>query len=100
MAPSVLSAAPAAARRFGVVVYGATGFTGQLVAEHLLRTYGPGEAGELRWAIAGRNASKLDAVKVELERYVPGAGAARIAVIVCDSGDGASLERMAAQTDV
>jgi short subunit dehydrogenase-like uncharacterized protein len=96
-----MSAARTAVRPYGVVVYGATGFTGQLVAEHLLRTYGPGDAAsELRWAIAGRSVGKLEAVKAELERYVPGAGAARIAVLVADSGDSASLELMTAQTDV
>ena len=44
-------------REFDVVVYGATGFTGQLVAEYLLGQYGQDQG--LRWAIAGRNEEKL-----------------------------------------
>ena len=48
-------------REFDVIVWGATGFTGQLVVEYLVETYGVG--GELRWAIAGRNRGKLEAVR-------------------------------------
>ena len=37
------------AQEFEIIVYGATGFTGRLVAEHLLRTYGVD--GDVRWAM-------------------------------------------------
>ena len=40
-------------REFDVVVWGATGFTGRLVAEYLAATYPAPE--DLSWAIAGRN---------------------------------------------
>jgi len=53
------------AQEFDVIVYGATGFTGRLVAEYLLRTYGGGD-GEVRWAMAGRDREKLKAVSIEL----------------------------------
>ena len=46
-----------AKREFDVIVWGATGFTGELVSQYLAKTYGVG--GELRWAIAGRNREKL-----------------------------------------
>ena len=52
------------AQEFDVVVYGATGFTGKLVAEHLMRVYGA--EGELRWAMAGRDEEKLKAVRNEI----------------------------------
>ena len=52
------------AQEFDVIVYGATGFTGRLVAEHLLRTYGA--EGEVRWAMAGRDREKLKAVAIEI----------------------------------
>ena len=42
---------------FDIIVYGATGFTGRLVAEHLVRTQPPG--GDVSWAMAGRAADKL-----------------------------------------
>lgn len=45
---------------FDVILYGATGFTGGLVAEHFHKTYG--NKGELRWTIAGRDLNKLENV--------------------------------------
>jgi short subunit dehydrogenase-like uncharacterized protein len=48
-------------RAYDLVVYGASGFTGRLVAEHLLSTYGA--IGEIRWAMAGRNTGKLAEVR-------------------------------------
>ncbi len=48
-------------REFDVIVWGATGFTGRLVAQYLAETYGVG--GELSWAIAGRNRDKLEQVR-------------------------------------
>ena len=46
-------------RRFDVVLLGATGFTGALTAEYLA-AHAPAE---LRWALAGRNRAKLEAVR-------------------------------------
>jgi len=43
-------------------VFGATGFTGKLAAEHLAKTYGK----NIKWAIAGRNQKKLEAVRTDL----------------------------------
>ena len=43
--------------KFDIVVYGATGFTGQLVAEYLAANY-KGDA-SLKWAMAGRSTDKL-----------------------------------------
>jgi short subunit dehydrogenase-like uncharacterized protein len=47
---------------FDVVVYGATGFTGRLVAQYLDRQYGR----SLNWAMAGRSADKLASVRDEI----------------------------------
>ncbi len=44
-----------------VIVFGATGFSGRLVAEYLNATYGVD--GEVAWAIAGRNPDKLVEVR-------------------------------------
>ena len=49
---------------FDLVVHGATGFTGRLVVEYLLQRYPAGSG--LRWAMGGRNADKLAAVRDEL----------------------------------
>lgn len=48
-------------KEFDIIVFGATGFTGRLVAEYLHTTYGVD--GDLKWAIAGRSAAKLAQVK-------------------------------------
>ena len=53
--------APLAARQFDLVVYGATGFTGRLVAEYLAKNYSPQQ---VRWAIAGRSEKSLKKVQV------------------------------------
>jgi short subunit dehydrogenase-like uncharacterized protein len=49
------------AAEFDIVVYGATGYTGRLVAEYLAQRYGVG--GEVKWAMAGRSAAKLAEVR-------------------------------------
>jgi short subunit dehydrogenase-like uncharacterized protein len=77
------------ARDFDLIVYGATGFTGRLVAEYLVRAY-PGDAAP-RWAIAGRSAAKLAAV-----RDLIGAPA-DLPLIVADAENPASLAAMAAR---
>src|SRR6185369_11648238 len=46
---------------FDIIVYGATGYTGRLVAEYLAQRYGVG--GEVKWAMAGRSAAKLAEVR-------------------------------------
>lgn len=48
------------AREFDLIVYGATGFTGRLVAEYLATHYGDGS---LSWAMAGRSLTKLEQVR-------------------------------------
>jgi len=78
-------------RKFDVVLWGATGFTGKLVAAYLLERYGAG--GELHWALAGRNREKLEAVRAEIGRDT-GADAATLPLIVADAADDASLTSM------
>ncbi|MEM1404909.1 MAG: saccharopine dehydrogenase NADP-binding domain-containing protein [Pseudomonadota bacterium] len=80
------------ADKLDVLVYGATGFTGKLVAEYLHQTYG--DDGEVRWGMAGRNADKLAEVKAEL-----GIGDS-VASVIADSGDKASIDAMASATKV
>lgn len=56
-------------KRYNIVVYGATGFTGQFVAEELYRLQKK-EDRELKWAIAGRNRTSLENVlKGKLRAY-------------------------------
>ncbi|HWD64725.1 MAG TPA: saccharopine dehydrogenase NADP-binding domain-containing protein [Solirubrobacteraceae bacterium] len=52
-------------RPYDVVLFGATGFTGALTAEYLAE-HGPSD---LRWALAGRNMAKLEAVRERLSGF-------------------------------
>lgn len=78
------------AREFDLIVFGATGFTGRLVAEYLHLS---GAAGA-RWAIAGRSLDKLARVRDEL--HLPPA----VALLKADAADAASLKALVARTRV
>ena len=80
-------------REFDIVVWGATGFTGALVAEYLLAQYGADS--DLRWAIGGRSEARLEALKSRLGSY-----AKTLPIIVGDSGDKAALAALAGRTRV
>jgi short subunit dehydrogenase-like uncharacterized protein len=83
-------------RKYDVIVFGATGFAGKLVAEYLAEHYGADK--KLRWAMAGRSAKKLEAARAEIAARVP--AIRDIELVVADSADRASLDAMAAQTRV
>jgi short subunit dehydrogenase-like uncharacterized protein len=51
-------------REFDVIIWGASGFTGRLVAEYLFKKYGLN--GDLKWAMAGRNLDKLKLIRSEV----------------------------------
>ena len=78
-------------KNFDVVVWGASGFTGRLVAQYLAETYGID--GELRWAVAGRSESKLQDVAASC-------GFGGVAILIADSHDEAAIRRIAEQTTV
>jgi short subunit dehydrogenase-like uncharacterized protein len=75
--------------KFDIVVYGATGFTGQLVAEYLASHYA--KAG-LKWAMAGRSLDKLASVRDAI------GAPADTPLIVADASDPTSLRAMVDQT--
>ena len=81
-------------RSFDIILYGATGFTGGLVADYLLRNMPEGGS----WAVAGRNRTKLDAVAARLASEMPEVPAPGI--VVADTGDTASLAEMVRSTRV
>lgn len=80
---------------YDIVLFGATGFTGGLTAEYLAQQ--PGLA-SYRFALAGRNRSKLESVRRKLTEI--NAVNERIALIEADVDDVPSLARLAAQTRV
>lgn len=72
-------------RKYDIIVWGASGFTGRLVAEYLFEQYGVNDS--LTWAMAGRNKAKLEAVRAEVaDDTVP--------LVLADSQDMASLDAM------
>lgn len=49
-------------RPYHIIIFGASGFTGQFVIEEVARTSSEGPKGTLKWAIAGRSRQKLEKV--------------------------------------
>jgi short subunit dehydrogenase-like uncharacterized protein len=86
---------PTRERAFDVVLFGATGFTGRLVAEYMAEH---AERAGVRWAIAGRNREKLEAVKADLQQRSP--KLAELPIRVADSLDVAALDALVPDTRV
>ena len=79
-------------KEFDIVVHGATGFTGRLVVEYLMARYPQGAGATVRWAMGGRSAEKLAAVRDEI-------GAPRdTPLVVTDGTDVASLRALTDRT--
>ena len=86
---------PDTPRPHHVTVFGATGFTGRLVADYLAQAYAvaPDGGEPLRWAIAGRDADKLADLRDEYALEPS-------EVIVADARDPESLRAMCRATEV
>jgi short subunit dehydrogenase-like uncharacterized protein len=79
------------AREFDIIIWGASGFTGRLVAEYIFKSYGLGDS--LKWAMGGRNQQKLEQVRAKVaDDTVP--------LVIADSQDEASLAAMVQRTKV
>ena len=77
---------------FDVIVYGASGFTGRLVAEYLAQRHGVG--GDLKWAMAGRSLEKLAAVRDDI--HAPAA----TPLVAADADDEASVTALVRRAKV
>ena len=75
-------------KEFDIVVHGATGFTGRLIAEYVLTRSDTG----LKWAMGGRSLDKLKAVRDEI------GAPASTSLVVIESSDEASLKSLMSQT--
>lgn len=80
-------------REFDLVLFGATGFTGRLVAEYLVK-----KRPALRWALAGRSLGKLERVREELSALEP--SAKQLPLVAADSMDRAAMDGLARRTRV
>ncbi len=81
-------------RTYDLVLFGATGFTGELVAEYLAKRKLP----QLRWAVAGRNLGKLKALRRKLYDIDPALGS--LALLTADAANEAELRAVAEQASV
>ena len=80
-------------REFDIIIYGATGYTGRLVAEYLDQHYGQRDDGP-KWAMAGRSIEKLEAVRDEI------GAPADTPLVVADADNMEDLDMMCARTKV
>ena len=85
---------PAAERDFDIVLFGATGFTGELTAAYLAEHAPVG----CRWALAGRNATKLEEVRARLAKVDP--ACADLPLLHADVNDPESISAVARSTKV
>lgn len=76
-------------RPYDVILYGASGFVGKQTVQYFANH---ASGGEVRWAIAGRNRQKLEAVRDEI--------GATVDVLVADSQDEAAIVTLVSQTRV
>ncbi|KAH9519579.1 hypothetical protein Btru_003066 [Bulinus truncatus] len=83
-------------RTFDIVVFGATGFTGQYTVDEVARV---AEEEKLTWAIAGRSMEKLQKVLSESSKRI-GKNIEETPIIIADVSDPQSLEDMAKQTKI
>jgi len=81
-------------RSYDLVLFGATGFTGGLTADYLAAN-APADA---RWALVGRNRSKLEAVAARLAAASPRGPVPEI--VEADAGDAEAMRRVAESTRV
>lgn len=79
--------------KFHVVVWGASGFTGRLVCEHLAAHYN----GKVRWAMAGRNKEKLESVRLELAQQY-GKDLSDTPILIGSTTDQPTIDAIAQQT--
>ncbi len=91
-------------RAYTVVLYGATSFVGQITAHYLaqfLTEQKPNEdaSHSVTWAIAGRDEDKLKKLQDEIVSK-QGNKADKVAIIIANSNDEASLDAMTKQTQV
>jgi short subunit dehydrogenase-like uncharacterized protein len=84
-------------REFDLIIWGATGFTGKLTAEYLLKRYGTTES--LRWAIGGRNKAKLEKTRASLAQET-GISTERLPMLLADANDEGEMRTLAARTTV
>ena len=81
--PSISNLTPKKERKYDLVLLGVTGFAGRLAMEHLVTTYGVNK--DIKWAIAGRNESKLKSIKMKVSKSTGDDSVLDVDTIVVDT---------------
>tara|TARA_Y100000817_G_scaffold30245_1_gene21116 strand:+ start:1000 stop:2205 length:1206 start_codon:yes stop_codon:yes gene_type:complete len=77
-------------RKFDIIIWGASSFTGKLVTEYLFNKFG---SSKIKWAIAGRDLGKLKKVRSQVaDKNIP--------IFIADSFDKESLLKIVKKTKV
>ena len=77
-------------KKFDIIIWGATSFTGKLVTEYIFKKYG---SSKIKWAIAGRNLKKLEKIRYQVaDENIP--------IFIADSFDEESLSKFVKKTKV
>lgn len=94
--PDFSNLTPLKNRKYDLVLLGATGFVGKLAIEYLVRNYGVHK--DMKWAIAGRNESKLEATKAEVAKLVGDDNVMKIDTIIVDTSKRSTLHNLVKDT--
>lgn len=81
--------------KYDIVLWGATGFTGWLVAEYVAQRY---DTADFTWALAGRNRDKLETLRTELGNH--DADWASVDIVLGDASDRERLGEIAERSQV
>ena len=77
-------------REFDIIIYGASSFTGKIILDYFVEKYPPHDS--FRWAIAGRNKTKLEKLTQNLDFDIP--------IFIADSHDRQALDDLSKKTKV
>uniref|UniRef100_A0A672PUL1 Saccharopine dehydrogenase-like oxidoreductase n=1 Tax=Sinocyclocheilus grahami TaxID=75366 RepID=A0A672PUL1_SINGR len=84
-------------RPYHIIVFGASGFTGQFVVEEVTRTCNEGPGGTFQWAVAGRNRDRLEKTLLQAADALCKPELKCVEVIVTDAAETEPLAIMCKQ---
>ena len=96
-----LKISPKKQRKYDAVIFGSTGYAGGHLVDYLAKTYGSNKSHEgkkFKWAITGRNESKLKNVIATLSKKYPGLDS--LEYIIADTKNFEQVEKIANQAKV
>lgn len=79
---------------YDIVIFGATGFTGQFVVEELALVLASTDTPKLTWAVAGRNEAKLKKVLGTAAATTGISSVTSVPVVIADVADQNSIDQM------